>query len=761
MRKNKTYVARLFIGIMLFVIYLPILVLMVYSFTTSTTIGAIRGFSMQNYVTLFSNEELRGMIFGTLALAIGSAILATILGTLGAIGGFYSKAVAGGYISALNEVPVVNADVVTGFSICIALVVVGGVDKSTFLPLIIGHVVLSAPFVYLSVIPKLKQMDPSLYEAAMDLGATPTQALFKVVIPQIMSGIISGFALALTLSLDDYFIASYTKPATFDTISTYVVNATKGSQTEIKTALWALSTVIFFVVILVVVLMNVAGKKNAEQVKKAALAVVLVLGAGTAALWTPEPVLAADDEIVLRVCNWEEYIDLGDWDAEEELIELDNGAEILGVNPMYEDFEDWYYETTGKKVRVEYSCFGTNEDLYNQLTLGDTYDLVCPSDYMLMKLMAEDMAEPFSDQFFREDIEENYYVRGVSPYIADVFEENEINGESWEKYAACYMWGTTGVLYNPELMTEEEAATWSVFDNPKFRRQLTLKDNVRDTYFAALGYLRAKELTEEEFLADPNYAQKLTEIMNDVTPETIANVERLLQHMMGNIYALETDSGKADMVTGKIIANYQWSGDAVYAMDQAEEDDVYLAYAVPEECSNLWFDGWMMLKQGIAGDDEKKAAAEAFVNFLSRPDNAVRNMYYIGYTSAISGGDDDTVFSYLDWCYGAEEEEDTVPYQLGYFFSGDDADEDYVVYTTEEQVGRQLYAQYPSKETINRTAIMGYFDETETKNINQMWINIRCFHIADVPPAVWIFVAAVALLIVLAFVHHRRNRMWR
>ena len=202
------------------------------------------------------------MIFGTIALAFGSAVLATILGTLGAIGGFYSKAVAGGYISALNEVPVVNADVVTGFSICIALVIVFGIDKSTYVPLVIGHVVLAVPFVYLSVLPKLKQMDSSLYEAAMDLGATPTQALVKVVLPQIFSGIISGFALALTLSLDDYFIASYTKPATFDTISTYVVNATKGSQTEIKTALWALSTVIFVIVLVVVLCMNLAGKKS-------------------------------------------------------------------------------------------------------------------------------------------------------------------------------------------------------------------------------------------------------------------------------------------------------------------------------------------------------------------------------------------------------------------------------------------------------------------------------------------------------------------
>jgi ABC-type Fe3+/spermidine/putrescine transport system ATPase subunit len=174
-----------------------------------------------------------------------------------------------------------------------------------------------------------------------------------------------------------------------------------------------------------------------------------------------------DDVIKLRVCNWEEYIDLGDWD-EEERMELENGAEIFGENSMVDDFTEWYYETYGKRVEVEYSCFGTNEDLYNQLTLGDVYDLVCPSDYMIMKLMAEKKLVPFSEDFYDTDNPDNYYVRGVSDYIKDTFDENEIGGESWSKYAAGYMWGVTGVLYNPEKMTEEEASTWDVFLNDKF-----------------------------------------------------------------------------------------------------------------------------------------------------------------------------------------------------------------------------------------------------------------------------------------------------
>ena len=254
-----------FIILMLAFLYAPILILILYSFTDATTIGAIGGFSMHNYVTLFTTEELRNMIFGTLFLALGSAALATVFGTLGAIGAFYSSRKMNVFISSVNQVPVINADVVTGFSLCILLVVVFGINKATFIPLVAGHVVLCAPFVYLSVMPKLKQMDPYTYEAALDLGATPFSALRRIVVPQILSGILSGFALAITLSLDDYFIATYTKPSTFDTISTYVVNATKGAQTTIKTTLWALCSVIFVVVVLVVAVSNLRTPKDGTR----------------------------------------------------------------------------------------------------------------------------------------------------------------------------------------------------------------------------------------------------------------------------------------------------------------------------------------------------------------------------------------------------------------------------------------------------------------------------------------------------------------
>ena len=459
------------------------------------------------------------------------------------------------------------------------------------------------------------------------------------------------------------------------------------------------------------------------------------------ALVPAAPVEAAE-EIVLRVSNWEEYIDLGDWD-DDELIELESG-DIIGKNSIINDFEDWYYLTYGKKVRVEYSTFGTNEDLYSQLTLGDVYDLVCPSEYMIMKLMTEGALHPLSDEFFDDSIEENYYIKGVSPFIKDTFDDNEINGEPWSKYAAGYMWGITGVVYNPDEISYEEAATWSVLNNKKYSCRVTIKDNVRDAYFPTLGILFEDKLTSKEFTESENYRKDLLALMNKVDIDTINDAEALLKEIKGNVYSFETDSGKADMVTGKVVANLQWSGDAVYTLDQAEEDGVFLEWAVPRECTNLWFDGWIMLKAGIGNDEEKQHAAEAFINYLSMPESAVRNMYYIGYTSVIAGGDSSLVYEYVNWCYSAEEEsENTVEYNLGYFFAGDNESEDYIIIADEDQTRRQLSAQYPTEDVINRSAVMLNFDEEASKNINQMWINVRCFNLSQIAARTWVVVASV------------------
>jgi len=431
---------------------------------------------------------------------------------------------------------------------------------------------------------------------------------------------------------------------------------------------------------------------------------------------------------VLRVSNWEEYIDEGDWD-EEELIDLEDGTQILGENSLVEDFEEWYYETYGKQIKVEYSTFGTNEELYNQLTIGDVYDLVCPSEYMIMKMMREDMVVPFSKSFYDTSVEENYYAKGVSPYIKNVYDNLSIEGNTLSDYAAGYMWGTLGIVYNPDEVSEEDAAHWNLLTNKDYYRRVTIKDSVRDAYFGAITDYYSDIVSDSEFVNSPDYHEKLTEMLNKTDVETVEGVQKVLTDAKNNVYAFETDAGKADMVTGKVIANMQWSGDAVYTMDQAEEDGYEFCYSAPEEGTNLWFDGWIMLKNGIGEDAEKQQAAEAFINFMSMPENAIRNMYYIGYTSVIAGGDDNKVFEYLEWNYSAEDDEESVEYPVGYFFCGDNDNEDYIVEAPAEQTRRQLYAQYPTKEVVDRSVVMACFDEDGNERINRMWTNVRCFDI--------------------------------
>lgn len=460
-----------------------------------------------------------------------------------------------------------------------------------------------------------------------------------------------------------------------------------------------------------------------RQTPAGLLAVVLLLAAVPWQLagCAKEP----EDAVVLRVANWEEYLDEGGWEEEERIV-LEDGRTVYGADAMISDFESWYQETYGKKVRVEYSTFGTNEDLYNQMTMGDVFDLACPSEYMMMKLLAEGKLVPFSEEFLDASREENDYARGVSPYIRRMLSGQRIAGEDLSRYAAGYMWGTVGFVYNPEEISRKEASDWNLLRNSAYYKRITTKDSVRDCYFAALGMLCQDEVSTDEFRARGDYQRELSRRLNDTDAATVKKAEALLTEMKENVYSFETDSGKADLVTGKVAANLQWSGDAVYSIAQAAEDGVSLCYAVPSACTNLWFDGWCLLKSGVGGDAEKRHAAEAFVNFLSQPQNVIRNMYYIGYTSAISGGEDDMIYQYVRRNYGSEEQ-GSVPYELGYFFSGVEGDGRYRLQAAPEMTEGILYAAYPPKEVIDRSVVMAYFSPEANKRIGRMWINVRCF----------------------------------
>ncbi len=266
MKKTGRMLSAVYVGLILLFVYAPIILLFIYSFSTNKTIGVWTGFSFDNYVNLFSIEKLRKIFIDTFVLAILAAAISTVLGTVGAIGIFYNKKWLGKFVKTSSQIPVINAEIVTAISLALvfALFSIG----NSYAAMLIGHIVLCAPFVVLSVLPKLKQMDGSLYEAALDLGATPAQALLKVVLPEILPGVLSGFMLAITLSLDDYMITAYTKPSGFESISTYVFGAMKKPKNAYIAELRALSSVLFIIMVAVVLVINLRKKKESTEIVK-------------------------------------------------------------------------------------------------------------------------------------------------------------------------------------------------------------------------------------------------------------------------------------------------------------------------------------------------------------------------------------------------------------------------------------------------------------------------------------------------------------
>ena len=419
-----------------------------------------------------------------------------------------------------------------------------------------------------------------------------------------------------------------------------------------------------------------------------------------------------EEEIrTLRIYNWQDYIDDGSMDEES--------------TSIIDDFVTYYYETYGEKIEVIYDTFETNESMFNTLKTGKTtYDLACPSEYMIMRMIREDMLETFDKGMTPT------YDQYASKYIQNLFENTEVaNGKSMADYSKGYMWGTVGLVYDPEHVTEEEMKSWNIMWDSKYQGMVSTKDSIRDTYVAGVMHVYLDELVslKEQYegneITSSIYNRKINEIMNRCDDETLKLVLKDLQLLKKNIFGFEVDSGKTDIVNGKIRIQLAWSGDAVYSMQLAlDEDDKVLAYSVPEEGSNIWFDGWVMPK----GAD--KELAQIFVDFISRPENAVRNMNMIGYTSAIAGQE---VFDEIsDWYDESVEPEDgsystegLIPYDLTYFFEGTlDEDVEAIIYTS--TLSGQLYTQYPDLKTVERCAIMQDFG-SQTNKVIEMWSSVK------------------------------------
>ncbi len=370
---------------------------------------------------------------------------------------------------------------------------------------------------------------------------------------------------------------------------------------------------------------------------------------------------------ILKVYNWADYID----------------EDVLA------EFPEWYKEQTGEEIEIIYQVFDINEIMLTKIERGhEDFDVVCPSDYIVERMMRKDILLPINRDF--GDTPD--YIPNVSPYIHNILAEVESDGRKGPDYAVPYMWGTAGILYNTALVTKDQAMTWETLWDPAFRGKVLMKDAYRDCYGTAIIYANREKLAKGELTVQ--------QIMNDNSAEGIASVEQALKAMKPNIAGWEADFGKEMMTKGKACINFTWSGDAVWAQEEAAAVGVELDYVVPMEGSNVWFDGWVIPKYS-----RNPKAASYFINYLCRPDIAIRNMDAIGYVSAIATKDilesvtDTTLTSYSD---------------LSYFF-GDGCDSVQV-----------CPIQYPDRSVIDRCALIHDFsNKKDLEKVLEMWSRVK------------------------------------
>ena len=368
---------------------------------------------------------------------------------------------------------------------------------------------------------------------------------------------------------------------------------------------------------------------------------------------------------VLKVYNWSDYID----------------------ESVLPEFEAWYKAQTGEDIKVVYQTFDVNETMLSKIEKGhEDYDVVCPSDYIIERMLNEDLILPLDFASIPDEI--NYIAHNRSPFMHKMFREINPSIDA-NDYSVPYMWGTTGIIYNTEKVSAEEAGTWDVIRNPKFAGQILIKDAARDVYGPVLIYLKQKELKEGKVT--------LQELMHDSSDESIAAVESYLKQVKDGVLGWEADFGKDQMTKGRGVVSLNWSGDAVWAIEEAAEVGVSLDYIVPEEGSTVWFDGWVIPKYA-----KNLKAATYFINFMCRPDIAIRNMDETGYVSA--NGAIEVLESQIDAKWA--------PIDLSYFF-GPEADSVCV-----------NPVLYPDKAVIDRCALEHDWGE-ETDRLLAMWSRVK------------------------------------
>lgn len=570
----RKYLQKIYLALIFILLYAPIVTLIVLSFNQSKTRVKWGGFTLKWYKELLKNEQIMSAFYTTLIIAFVSAAIATVIGTAAAIAIQGMKQKWKTMYMGLTNIPMMNAEIVMGVSLMLLFIAFH--MTLGFGTILIAHITFNIPYVILSVLPKLKQTNRYTYEAALDLGASPVKAFFKVVFPDIVPGVFSGFMLAFTMSLDDFVITHFTKGPGIDTLSTKIYTEVRKG---IKPEIYALSTIMFVTVLVLLILVNYSPKEEEEsavrkkvrrpsKVKKTLIQRVIpvaicIVFIGGGFYYAKESDVLNDEKLV--VYNWGEYID----------------PEVL---TMFE-------EETG--IDIVYEEFETNEILYPKISSGAiAYDVICPSDYMIQRMIENDLLS-----------EINFDNIPNLKNIGKQYLEQSRQFDPENKYSVPYCWGTVGILYN-KMMVDEPVDSWSILWDPKYKDNILMQDSVRDAFGVTLKYL--------------GYS------LNSIDLDELTEAKNLLIEQKPLVQAYVIDQVRDKMIGNEAALGVIYSGEAIYT----QKENPNLEYVIPKEGSNIWIDSWVIPKNA-----EHKENAEKFINFLCRPDIALMNFEYITYST--------------------------------------------------------------------------------------------------------------------------------
>lgn len=569
MSKDKRVLGKVGMALLLVFFYAPILFMIIFSFNSSKSLTHFTGFSLRWYEAMLKNHGMMESLYVTIIVALLATIISTIVGTITAIGLSKSKKVLRAFVSQVNDFPIMNPEIVTAIGLML-LFITFQIEKG-FVTLLLAHIAFCIPYVILSIMPKIKSLDPNLADAAMDLGATPWQALVKVIVPQIMPGIVSGALIAFTMSFDDFVISYFVTGQGVKNLSIMVYTMSK----RINPSVNAISTVVVLLITITLIIVNVLPmirKKTSPSKQnkpwKWVVAGVVVVGL-VASLFGLNKSAGSQPYAgqTLHVYNWGEY----------------TGENIIS------GFE----ELTGAKVIMD--NFDSNEQMYIKVANGDAYDVLVPSDYMIQRMMQEKMLQKLEPETRKECLGE----------LADAIKGLPYDPKN--EYSIPYFWGTVGIVYDKTKVSEEdlEKDGWDIFLDQKFKGDIYLYDSERDSFMMALkalGY--SVNTTSQDELNDAyNWLIQCVQTMDPeiVTDEIIDNMAQA-RKALGLIY----------------------SGDAAYVMSENENIGFYM----PKSGTNLWSDAMVIPKNA-----KNPKLANEFIRYITSYDAAMDNSSYVGYTS--------------------------------------------------------------------------------------------------------------------------------